>query len=97
MVGMDLLGRYTRAHSRTEAARLMDEALCNPEVAKEYRCGHGAAVDLKRIKRPASMALSSVSFKCAVCGSRDTNSVAAKLEKNTIRTHLGDTRIKTLG
>jgi hypothetical protein len=34
-IATDLIGRYTRAHSRAEAERLMNEALYNPEIAKD--------------------------------------------------------------
>jgi len=35
MVAIDLFGRFSRSHSRAEAARLMEEALYNPKVAKD--------------------------------------------------------------
>lgn len=34
-IATDLIGRYTRAHSRAEEERLMNEALYNPEIAKD--------------------------------------------------------------
>lgn len=34
-IATDLLGRYSRAHSRAEAERLMNEALYNPAIAKD--------------------------------------------------------------
>ena len=34
-IGTYLIGRYTRAHSRAEAERLMNDARYNPEIAKD--------------------------------------------------------------
>jgi hypothetical protein len=41
-----------------------------------YRCSHGDLLPLEKIRRPGSMALASIRFKCGRCDGRDTNAVA---------------------
>ena len=52
MVGLDLFGRFSRSHSRAEAARLMEEALYNHDVAKDIANSFvGKRVDPATAKR----------------------------------------------
>lgn len=45
-------------------------------MCNEYACNHAGRVSLDAIKRPGSIALASVRFKCSGCGSRNVNAVA---------------------